>query len=101
MPSGNRASDVVKRDYSIGGPDQPLVTIVETVSDLLDVETEALDPLQGTVDVDAMAQLLGHSPAEFHRGPDRETSTGPSVSFVYEGCQVTVTPDEIRVQQGD
>lgn len=101
MSSGNRPSDVVKRGYSVDEPDEPLVTIVETVSKLLGLDSQDLEPLQKTIDVEAMAQLLGHSPTEFYREPERAASIEPSVSFVYEGCQVTVTPDLIRVQQAN
>lgn len=63
------------------------VTIVGAVAARTDRDPVALAPLQGAVDVDALERLCA---------PGRD-GADPTVSFRYEGFDVTVTREELRL----
>lgn len=67
-------------------PDSVVTAIVTSVAQLRGEGPESLEPLDGTVDSDALAELFTPSLSGEERGPGR-------VDFVYAGCSVTLTSE--------
>lgn len=88
---------VQQREYAIEETGQPTLAIVETVAAYVGREVEDLEPLEHTVNVDALVELLAHDRGDFSRSPG-ERPPGTEVSFVYEDCLVTATRDRITVR---
>ena len=70
--------------------DEPLVAIAEAVSAFVNERPSDLPPLGRTLDGDALKRLLT---AEYNEA-------NPTVTFEYQGLEVTVTPSEIIVAEG-
>lgn len=67
-------------------PDSVVTTIVTSVAQLRDERAESLEPLDASIDSDALAELFTPALSGDHRGPGR-------VDFTYAGCSVTLTSD--------
>jgi hypothetical protein len=99
MPSENQdnSGDSYSFRYSADDDGQPLKGIVKAVSWFKGVDGRALDPLYSVIDPEPLSDLFGAGGGEFYRHerkPDREDV---QVTFSYEECLVTVTPDQILV----
>jgi hypothetical protein len=97
MPNGARDEEVSVQ-YAPSDPDEPVSTIVEAVASVKGVDTTALRPLQRTVDTDALHSLISHTESRMHRSS--VDSEDFRVSFDYEGCEVSITRNRVRVRDG-
>lgn len=88
--------------YSAAGEDQPAIAIVKAVSWVKDVDVRALTPLHDVIDTEELQSLFKPRSADggFYRSSGEVTSADQTVTFEYEGCTVTVTDEEIRVEPG-
>lgn len=68
--------------------DSPTTAVAEAVAKATDRDQTELEPLQYTVDADALDHLFGESSAE-----------ELAVSFTYEGVQVRVSEQVVEVWQ--
>lgn len=66
--------------------DSVVTTVVTTVADLRGERPEALEPLDNSVDSDALTDLFAPSVSGEPRGPGR-------VNFTYAGCSVVLTSE--------
>lgn len=97
-PSGNpEAGDGGTRRYSVDETGEPLLTIVSAVAAVSGVGVRQLEPLEHTIDIDALTDLVRHDRPQFYRASG-DNSPDLAISFEYEGCAVTVTQAEIRVR---
>ena len=73
--------------------------VVEAVAWVKGVDVRDLDPLQNWIDTDVLTDLYGGSSAEedFYRSSGRGPRVGPCLTFEYEGCTVTLTPEQVRI----
>lgn len=94
---GNGSGDSYTFHYLADNDDQPLLAIVESVAWVNGVDARELEPLHYVIDVDTLRELLGRQRRDFSRGADDPSSL--TVTFRYEGCLVTVTPDEVTVER--
>lgn len=78
--------------YHLSPEEEPSIVIVTAVADVIDESPLELEPLHATVDTEALDGML-------------ETADGTepdvTVTFEYCGCEVTVTPVEARVGEGE
>ena len=74
-------------------PDSVVTTVVTTVAHLRGERPEALEPLDDSIDSDALTELFTPAVSGERRGPGR-------VDFTYAGCSVTLTSDgEVLVRR--
>ena len=71
--------------HEVDGPSSLSVTIVTAVSEALDADLTAVDPLYHSIDPDALDTLF-ESTADEHRSVAH-------ISFRHDGCSVTVHGD--------
>lgn len=83
-----RAAEVT---YDVDEGEQPSVAVVRAVASLTDTPVLDLDPLYDVVDP---AHLDGLADA----ADGRSALTESSVTFRFNGCEVTVTQDTVHVQ---
>lgn len=88
-PHDSTAPESVEREYSLENQDQPLLAIVEAVTEVTDRTYHELVPLQRAIDVEALTELLDSERAGSRQSTQRP-SPGMRVRFRYEGCQVEV-----------
>lgn len=92
-------------EFSSEAPDEPASTIAKGVARVKKVDVTELDPLQWTIDVDALNEFIKHNPSSNYRravnandpAHTEANSSGLMVSFRYEGCTITVTNDAVHV----
>lgn len=78
---------------------QPTLAIVEAVAWVKDTDRLELPPLYEAIDTERLNGLFGRSETGIlYRSSSESESTDHALSFEYEGCDVEVTPDEIRIQ---
>lgn len=103
VPDSHATDDVGERGpftfaYPTEEDDQPTVAVVEAVSWVRDVPVHALEPLHWSVDTDELEAIFG--PGGATHSPSSESPLDRRcLSFQYEGCHVTVTPDRIRIER--
>lgn len=95
---GSDDEEVVQVEYAIEETGQPVLAIVEAITGAVGGEARDLEPLEHVVNVEALAELLGHERSNFYRSGDGTSSDDLAVRFRYEDCQVAVSPDRIRVR---
>lgn len=94
---GSAAGDGATRQYSVDETGEPLLTIVSTVAAVSGVDVRQLEPLEHTIDTDALAEIVQHDRKQFYRASG-DNSPDLAVSFEHAGCAVTVTRSEIHVR---
>ena len=80
--------------YDVDGDESPSHAVVHAVAAVTGRSPVDLDPLYDVVDPDHLDGLFGC------RGPE-PSRTGGSFVLLFDGCEVTVTRDEIRVREAD
>ncbi|MFC5972906.1 HalOD1 output domain-containing protein [Halomarina salina] len=71
--------------HEVGGPASLSVTVVSAVSEALDADVTAVDPLYESVDPDALDSLFASATAG-----NRSTTR---ICFAHDGCSVTIYGD--------
>lgn len=94
---GDGSGDSYTFHYLADDDDQPLLAIVESVAWVKGVDARELEPLHYVIDIDTLVELLGGQRRDFTRGANDPGSL--TVTFRYEGCFVTVTPEEVTVER--
>lgn len=96
-PSNSSSPESVTREYSIEDQEQPLVAIVDAVSEATGVDQQNLVPLERVINVDALTALLKSTRSDFYRSAP---SSAPDVKvrFHYKGCLVEVDRSKVVVQ---
>lgn len=84
--------------YSLEEDDQPLVAIVEAVAWIKGVDFRDLEPLYRVIDVEELRKHMNREPSQFNPARSDSDHGDPEVTFRYEGCEVTVDRDTIRVR---
>lgn len=77
--------------YEIDADERPSEAIVSAIATLTDTAILELDPLYHVIDPEQVDKLI-----DGQKGDD--ATEARSVSFQYDGCQVTVTQTTVRVQ---
>lgn len=95
MPSG---ADNVSFTFSPEEESEPVVTVVNAVAWTKSVEPLNLEPLHSIVDVEALNQLVTGDAAQASGITKTSEAVGLPVTFRYEGCEVTVEEDRVRVE---
>ena len=78
-------------EYSIDAGEAPSASVVRAVASLTNVPVLDLDPLYDVVDPAHLDGLFG--------GRGDGAMAERSITFVFDGCRVTVTQDVIRVRE--
>lgn len=89
--SAKRAPEVT---YDIGEAELPSEAVVWAVAALTNTSVVDLDPLYDVMDPDHLDRL-------FEGTGDGDAPEERSVTFGFNGCQVTVTRDAVLVHDGD
>lgn len=85
--------------YRSGEDGQPMLAIIDAIARTKDVSPTELEPLHYSIGVDELNGLFGRSdPAILYRSSSDSTPANHTVTFEYEGCNVTVTPDLIHIE---
>lgn len=84
--------------YSCDEVGQPVLAIVKAVSWVKGVDVCDLEPLYAVVDIESVTDLLVNPGQYVYRDDHRSEPADLQITFTYEGCRVTVTPDELRVE---
>ena len=93
-------SDVEQRrhafEFPAGDDERPAEAIAEAVTWFGVADGGNLGPLEEVVDLDWLSAMFAD-----HRGPDESSDarSGPSLSFEYGGCLVTVEPGRFTVER--
>lgn len=96
MPPGNESGNTFA--YPAGGDNQPVGAIVQAIAWTKGTGVEDLEPLNDAVDTDALEDLFDGVREEDRRASAEFAPDFPSVSFLYEGCIVTVFPDRVDIE---
>lgn len=80
--------------YDIDGDESPSEAVVRVVAALTDTSPLELDPLYYAVDPDHLDGIFG-------RTTDGTVRAESSFTFAFNGCEVTLTHDEVRVRGSD
>lgn len=85
--------------YSNNQGDQLVSAIVKAISWVKGVDVLNLEPLEDTVYTEGLQRIFTGKEEgnDFYRSSAASTSEFPQVSFEYEGCLVTVSPDKISI----
>jgi len=90
-------SDAEPRRHGFEFPagERPAAAITEAVTWFGDADEGDLEPLAAAVDLEWLSALFA-----YRRGGDRpsDAASGPSLSFEYGGCLVTVEPGRFAVE---
>lgn len=89
-PSPAIASAVLT--YTLDEDERPSEAVVRAVASLTDTRVLDLDPLYDMIDIDHLNGLFGES-------GESELLADSSVTFQFNGCEVTVTPDIVYVRE--
>lgn len=84
--SAPERNDQLLSSCDLTDPDAVVTTVVATVAQLRGEPPESLEPLDDSVDGEALTDLFAPARSGKRRGPGR-------VDFTYAGCSVTVTSD--------
>ena len=78
--------------YDVGRDELPSEAVVKTVAAVTNTSPLDLDPLHDVIDPDTLNRAL-----------DRPGTAGAELelSFTFEGCAVTATPDEVRIADAE
>lgn len=96
-PPAPGSDDTHIRQYRAGVPDQPLTAIVEAVSAVKGVDVRELDPIYYAIDIEQLNRLAGGKPSGGHEEPTEPDRAKLTVTFEYEGCQITVGDERVSV----
>lgn len=95
-PDGTQ--DAFSFSYAAEADHEPVLTVVEAVSWVTGVDARAMAPLNSAVDVELLSRVGNSDDRMFYRSSSAADSADPQVSFRYEGCLVTVTPELVRIE---
>lgn len=95
--SPDGTDDAYSFAYDAEVDDEPALTVVEAVSWVTGVDVRAMAPLESVVDVEILSRVGSHDDPLFYRNRSASGAAEPRVSFSYEGCLVTVTPEQVGV----
>ncbi|WP_207586225.1 HalOD1 output domain-containing protein [Halomontanus rarus] len=91
----NNATQSQRIVYEIDSSERPSEAVVRAVATLTDTPVLDLDPLYRTIDP-------GHLDGILNDRENGRTVEESSISFVFNGCRVTVNQNSVRVQnEGD
>lgn len=87
--------------YSSETGEQPVMAVLEAISEATGADVSELEPLSQVIDPDALNDLFGGSGGntDFYRSSSRSTERGPEATFAYQGFVVTVSSNTVRVAQ--
>lgn len=85
--------------YDTDADERPSQAVVRAVATLTNTPVLDLEPLFDAVDPDCLDGLAADDRATDGRAD--ESRAGPTVTFPYAGCTVTVKPGEVRVRKRD
>lgn len=100
-------SDAVPRDsddrftfsYRSDEAGQPMKAVIDAMAWTKGVAPTDLDPLNYSIAVDELNGLFDRAdPGLLYRSSSDQTRANHTVTFEYEGCTVTVTPDVIQIE---
>lgn len=88
--------------YQRGEDNEPALTIVEAVSWVTDTPVLDLEPLHYAIETDDLNGLFGDRPEQgvLYRSSSEPAGADQTTSFRYAGVTVSVTPEEIRIDEG-
>lgn len=89
---GERPGRPRRLTYEIDPDEPPSEAVVRAVAALTDTSPLDLDPLYHAIDPDHLDEIFG-------RATDGTVRAGSSFTFSFNGCEVTVTDEEIRVRE--
>lgn len=94
--TNNKTDDVnqpgtAKVTYEIGDNELPSETVVRATAALMDMPVIELEPLYDAVDPDHLDGLFDHS-------GERLVCEESSVTFIFNGCRVSVTGEDVVVR---
>lgn len=95
-PDGTQ--DAFSFSYAAAADHEPALTVVEAVSWVTGVDARAMAPLNSAVDVEILSRVGNTDDRMFYRSSSASDPAEPQVSFRYEGCLVTVTPELVRIE---
>lgn len=98
-PPASGPEEPYVRQYRAGAPDQPLTAIVEAVSSVKGIDVRELDPIYYAIDIERLNGLAGQNQFGHREGPTEPNPTDLSVTFEYEGCQITVEDERVSVRR--
>lgn len=94
---GHRSDDPERTHrlrYEIDTDESPSEAVVRAVAALTNTSPLELDPLYHAVDPDHLDGMFGGE-------TDATVGAASSFTFAFDGCEVTVTPEEILVREAD
>lgn len=93
-PGSNDPAQTESLSYELDEDERPSEAVVQVVAALTDTSILELEPLYHTIDPENLDRIITG-------GPDRGTTSERSVSFHFNGCQVTVNQHTVRVESVD
>lgn len=85
--------------YRSDEDNQPVMTVIEAVAWIKGVDALELEPLYDTVNVDDIYGLFSRNhPGVLYRSTTDSATANQELSFDYEGCRVTVNPNEVQIE---
>lgn len=85
--------------YSSDEDGQPVKAIVKAVSWVKGLDVRGLDPLYSVINIELLTECFEGGGREFYRKSNRSGPNDLQMTFHYEGCEVTVTTDQIHVKR--
>lgn len=97
MPTDD-PQDGYNYSYSPGDPGQPSVAIVNAIAEVTDVDFRDLKPLHSAVDTEFLNKLFEETGGMFYRSGSGSADSAVSITFPYEGYEVTVEEGAIHIE---
>lgn len=76
-------------EYEIDTDESASIAVVRAIAAYTETEPEALDPLYGAIDPEALTNLIADSNADVR------------VEFEYNGCAVSIDAEQVRIAETD
>lgn len=76
---------------------QPVITVIDAVAELTDRDFRDLKPLHSVIDTTRLNGLFEESDGLFHPSRPDSDANSVSITFRYEGCEVTVKKETVHV----
>lgn len=93
------ANNAVSLSYSTDEVDEPVLTVIEAVATVKGLDETALEPLNHAVDVDALRAIFGTDNEDAGGSTVGDDLAEVTVTFDYEGCEVTVEQNRVHVSR--